>query len=330
MKFIDLKKKLAQTVDNVYLISGSDRFLCYKALEAIEKRLNISIPDMNSVILLGDQCDAKDIIDSASVFPFGDEYRLVVVKNFNPKINGTKKTDNEIIIENYLDAVSNSTILVFFNIDGDEFFKNLKMKLTFIDCDKIDLPVLVNVIKSDFSKHDIQIKEETARLFALYCNLDMARISTEEAKLISFAAKKGEITDEDIKELIVEDKEYQIFELAELIAKNNKDAVFDMVQRLDVQGKSGFSILLPLYNNYRRVLYTAINSTMSDKTIAESLGVKEYAIKMCRNQAKVFTPKKLKQIVDMLANADKNIKSGKIKEDVAIKTIIVKILKLRG
>jgi len=59
------------------------------------------------------------------------------------------------------------------------------------------------------------------------------------------------------------------------------------------------------------------------------LGVKEYAIKMCRNQARVFTPKKLKKIVDMLAEADKNIKMGKIKEDTAVKTIIISIMKLR-
>lgn len=330
MKFVDLKKNLAEKIDNVYLISGGDRFLCYKALEAIEKRLNIVVPDMNSVTLVGDACDAKDIVDSASVFPFGDEYRLIVVKNFNPKTNGTKKTDNEIILEKYLDSASKTTVLVFFNIDGDDFFKNLKNKLTFVDCDKMDMPVLVNVIRADFAKKNIQIDEGTARLFALYCNLDMARISTEEAKLISYALKKGEISESDIKDLIVEDKEYQIFELAELIAKNNKDAVFDMVERLEIQGRAGFSILMPLYNNYRRVLFTAINSTMSDRTIAESLGVKEYAIKMCRNQAKVFSPKKLKQIVDMLADADRNIKTGKIKEDVIVKTIIVKILKLRG
>ena len=94
-------------------------------------------------------------------------------------------------------------------------------------------------------------------------------------------------------------------------------------------GKSGFSILTPLYNNYRRVLFTAINSDKRDADIASALGVKEYAIKMCRNQARVFTPKKLKKIVDMLADADKNIKMGKIKEDTAVKTIIISIIKMR-
>ena len=88
-------------------------------------------------------------------------------------------------------------------------------------------------------------------------------------------------------------------------------------------------MLTPLYNNYRRVLFTAINAEKRDAEIAEALGVKEYAIKMCRNQAKLFSPKKLKKIVDMLAAADKNIKNGTIKEEIAVKTIIIQIMKLR-
>ena len=103
----------------------------------------------------------------------------------------------------------------------------------------------------------------------------------------------------------------------------------NMIQALSITGKSGFSILTPLYNNYRRVLFTAINSGMRDADIASMLGVKEYAIKMCRNQARVFTPKKLKKIVDMLANADRNIKNGTIKEEITVKTIIIAIMKLR-
>ena len=140
MKFVELKKHLSAKKANVYLISGSDRFLCFKALDLIEKSINISIVDMNSVVIMGDQADIKQIIDSASIFPFGDEYRLVVVKNFNPKAGTlSKKTQNEIILEKYLDSPMESTILVFFNTDGDDFFKNLKSKLVHIDCEKLDI-----------------------------------------------------------------------------------------------------------------------------------------------------------------------------------------------
>ena len=58
--------------------------------------------------------------------------------------------------------------------------------------------------------------------------------------------------------------------------------------------------------------------------------MKEFAVKMVKNQAKIFTPKKLKEIVDMLYTFDRDIKQGKIKEEVAIKTATLNILKIRG
>ena len=163
----------------------------------------------------------------------------------------------------------------------------------------------------------------------LFCNNDMARISSELDKLISFAGDR-EIVEEDVLSLVVEDKEYQVFELAEFIARGEKVKALDLLYTLSNAGRSGFSILTPLYNNYRRALFVAINKDKTEEEIASLLSVKPYAIKMMRNQVKVFTPKKLKLIVDMLYEADRNIKMGKIKEDVAIKTATLNILKIRG
>ena len=314
MKFIELKKSLNEKLNNVYLISGSDRYLCFKALEMIENAACITILDMNSVTMLGDQVDAKAIVDSASVFPFGDEYRLVVVRNYNPKSStGVKKNTNESVIEDYLKAPMNTTILVFFNTDGDDFFKNLKSNLTHVDCEKLDLSSIVKIIMADAKKQGVEIDPESSKLLALYANLDMTRITSELSKLVSYVGQRNKISQEDIRELVVEDKEYQIFELSEFLAQGKSLEAMNMIQALSIQGKSGFSVLTPLYNNYRRVLFTAINMDKKDADIASALGVKEYAIKMCRNQARIFTPKKLKKIVDMLANADKNIKNGTIK-----------------
>ena len=51
---------------------------------------------------------------------------------------------------------------------------------------------------------------------------------------------------------------------------------------------------------------------------------------MLKNQIAKFSPKQLKQIVDMIAEYDKKIKIGEIKENVAIKTIVINILNIRG
>ena len=74
----------------------------------------------------------------------------------------------------------------------------------------------------------------------------------------------------------------------------------------------------------------SINSTKTAAELASMLGVKEFAIKMLKNQVACFSPKQLKQIVDMIADYDRKIKVGEMKENIAIKTIVFNILNIRG
>ena len=118
MKYIELKASLKQGTKSAYLIFGDDRYLCYDALKKIEISLNLSIVDMNSVTISGENTSAKDIVESANLYPFGDAFRLVVVKNFNP---GKDKASAS-IIQDYLNKPLPSTVLVFFSPDGADFF----------------------------------------------------------------------------------------------------------------------------------------------------------------------------------------------------------------
>ncbi len=321
MKFTELKKSL-NNLQNVYLISGEDRFLCYSALEQITNACQLTIPEMNSVSM--DNPSADDIVASACIYPFADARRLVVVKEFLGKPNAEAQLKT---IQSYIDNPMETTVLVFLNLADDSFFKNLKTKLCYVDCSKLDASAIGNYIKKTFDKNGVKYTESAVNLLGIYCSYDMQRITNEVDKLISYSAGNNEITDKVIADLVVQDKEYQIFELAELISKNNAEKALDLVDTLG--RKNGFSILAPLYNNYRRALYVAI-TPLADAALATKLGIKEFAVKMLKNQLKVFSPKKLKQIVDMLADIDANIKKGKLKEDVAVKTAVLDIFKIRN
>jgi len=109
MKYTELKASLKNKPQNSYLIFGEDRYLCFDALKKIEESANINIKDMNIDIISGEKTSAKDIVASANIYPFGDEYRLVVVKNYNP----TKNKEDFDLIQNYLNNQLSSTILVF-------------------------------------------------------------------------------------------------------------------------------------------------------------------------------------------------------------------------
>lgn len=324
MKFIDLKKDLQKEIRPAYLISGNDRFLCFNALEQIKQALNITLPDLNHAIFDGAVATHQEIVESASVFPFVDSFRLVQVNNFSSK---NKSKEDKLL--NYLKNPMKESVIVFFSPDQNEALKPYLSLLSVIDCDKLSTETLMMTLKSKFEKSGAKITKEALEKLILFCNNEMTRISGETEKLISFADGE-EITVETVQKLVVEDKEYQVFELSEFIAKNDKFKALDLAETLSKDKKGGFSILTPLYNNYRRALFVAVNKDKTDAEIAKLLGVKEYAIKMVKSQVRVFSPRNLKKIVDMIYEADRNIKMGKIKEDIATYSVILNILKLRG
>lgn len=325
VKYIELKASLKNKIENAYLISGDDRYLCYDALKKIEDALSITIKDMNSVTISGDKVSAKDIVESANMYPFGDEYRLVVVKDFDR----AKNKEEHKVIENYLKTPLTSTVIVFFNPDSAEFYKGMA-NLTAIDCSKIEPKVISAYIKNNLAKNEIQASEEAIENLILFCDSDMTRITNELEKLIAYVADTKTLTADIVKEFVVQDKEYQVFELAEFIAKGESKKAIDLVDSFMIKPGSAFVILSPLFNNYRRALFVSINKDKTPAELASMLGVKEFAIKMLKNQIAKFSPKQLKQIVDMIAEYDKKIKIGEIKENVAIKTIVINILNIRG
>ena len=325
VKYIELKASLKNKIENAYLISGDDRYLCYDALKKIEDALSITIKDMNSVTISGDKVSAKDIVESANMYPFGDEYRLVVVKDFDR----AKNKEEYKVIENYLKTPLTSTVIVFFNPDSAEFYKGMA-NLTAIDCSKIEPKVISAYVKNNLAKNEIQASEEAIENLILFCDSDMTRITNELEKLIAYVADTKTLTADIVKEFVVQDKEYQVFELAEFIAKGESKKAMDLVDSFMIKPGSAFVILSPLFNNYRRALFVSINKDKTPAELASMLGVKEFAIKMLKNQIAKFSPKQLKQIVDMIAEYDKKIKIGEIKENVAIKTIVINILNIRG
>lgn len=327
MKYIELKKNLKNNIENAYLIFGDDRYLCLDALKKIQESANINFKDMNIISFDADEIklSAKDIVDSANIYPFCDRYKLVVVKNFAP----SKNKEEFSILQNYLNNPLNSTILVFLNFDNADFYKNMK-NLTTIDCSKIDSKTISSYIINILAKNEIAASNEAINDLIIFCNNDMARISNELEKLVAYSLETKVLTADVVKSFVNIGKDYQAYELAEFIAKGDEENSIKLVDSFMIKSGAGFQILSPLYNNYRRALFVSLNKDKTTAEIAKLLGVKEFAIKMLSNQVNIFEPKKLKQIVDMIAEYDKKIKTGEMKESIAIKTIVFNILSIRG
>lgn len=320
MKFVELKSSLSDPKD-FYVISGEDRFLCYNALELFQKRFGCNFPDFNSVNLDGEKVTANEIVEACYVLPFGDDKRLVVVKDYKSKDNaGDISTLNS-----YLDNPSSSTILVFFCTEQNDFYKKFSSNLVRVDCNKIDDNMLAKWIRQNSKLNNISFESGAMELLIEYCSSNLAKISSELNKLSGFVGNDGVITSKLIEELVVPEKEYQVYELTEQLAKKNSDKVFDILNLTLERDKNAVSLLQMIYTHFRRLLMISL-SDGDDTELSTLLNVKPYAIKMMRMQTKNFSPKSLKKIVSLLSKLEENIKSGKMSDNVAIVYSVCNIL----
>ncbi|MBQ7578986.1 MAG: DNA polymerase III subunit delta [Clostridia bacterium] len=305
----------------VFEIFGEDRHLCLLALEKIKNTFAGNLPDINVLHKSFAGVQMKDLLDELKVCPLGDLFRVVVLEDLKTK-KGSKQDMQA--IENYAESQEYSSILVLFNA-GET---SLKINGAFeVDCAKLDKNDLTSMIIKRVENAGGKISNLSASKLCDYCSCDLARINGELDKLISFCGK-NEIKDGDIEEMVAKTIDYQIFELTDKIARGDKNGATEVLFSLIKTEKSLYTILGILYNTYRRALFVSINKDKTDGELASAFGVKEYAVKMLRVQARAFTPRKLKIIVDNLASLDAKIKQGKIKDEIGLEIVFFEILNM--
>jgi len=320
MKFKEFNPSNAASA--VYEIYGEDRFLCHLALEKLKSAFAPNLPDININKFSGENLDFKALDADLKVFPLGDQFRVIIVEDLKAKKNA--KLDIS-FFENYAESKDFASVLVVYNA-GD--ISSLKIKNAIsVDCSKLETSELMPMIVEFAQNNGKTISGAVGAKLCEYCAHDLTKIYSELEKLCS-ADNNKEITGEMVESLVTKTIDYQVFEITAKIAAKDKAGAMLVLKSLIKTEKSLYTILGMLYNTYRRALFASINKDKTDSELASLLGVKEYAIKMLKNQTKIFSPRKLKQIVDNLAALDANIKQGKIKDDIGLEVAVIEILNM--
>ena len=316
MKFVELKKHLAGNLDRAYLIEGDDRFVVQNALTQIEKRVALTLPDVNRVVLDTEKNLVDELLFQVDSLPFGDEKKLIIIKDCSQK-DAFKK------IEETLKNLPEYIVLLFVSYAENNFTKSLKKYVTHVDCSKLEPSTIKAWIMGQVKKAGKDIEEKALQNLILYTNMNMTRIETETAKLTSMI--EDVITVGMIDEHVTRDKEYQIYELADYLSKHDAEKVYDLIETLMKSATSGVGMVQYLYSAFRKLLLISL-SKESDEELSKIFKVKPYAIKMNRLQAGKFSPKQLKHITDELSKLEFDLKSGRANQENAVHIAVAKIL----
>ena len=303
MQFTDLKNSLnGGEKFSVYLLEGEDAYFREHAKDMIIGAF-VTEPTLNVATFDGATATAQEIIASLTAFPFLSENRVTVVKEYYPKADALKGGIGE-----FADGTANTSVLVIVNEKVSETLKNRK-NVCVVSCKKGETFTLIKWVKAKAASGGVTVEDPAARKIVVYCLSDMKRISVETEKLIAYAGKNGRVTEKDVDEMVFRDVEFRVFDITEKIALRDFDGAIDALKETLQKGDTPQKILSYIYAHFRRMLFSAINAESTEE-LSVLLGVKEFAVRKAREQARRFKVRSLKKAVDTLSLADYKTKCG--------------------
>ena len=305
-----LKARLQKKIESCYLVQGEDVLLYDKALELIKKRVNLELEEFNLQVFDDDSFNGDAVIDACEMLPMGSDKKIVLLKNVTKFDKSFQQK-----LKDYLKSPVESTVLVIF-----DFFNKFDFIISEkINAKRLDDASLKDIIAAELAAHDKTITADAAQqLIEMCCNY-YSLIKNELEKLV--ACDDFQITIKTVNNLVSKETEFTVFELTDALSKKDAQKAVELLSLMDKDTKT-FSLVL---NHFRRLFFVSI-SGMSDKEIADIMGVKEYAISKARALSKNFTKLQLKNIYEMLNDVDFYIKNGQMQIENALYYLIFGIL----
>ena len=331
MKYQEIIQQINKKIYHpVYFLMGEEIYYIDKISNYISK--NILKPEekeFNQIILYGKDTDVSTIISEAKQFPFGSDYRIVILK----EAQDIKKIED---LEIYLDNPLSSTILVvcykYKKIDKRKSFgKNLSKKCILFDSKKLYENELPSWIKNKVKEYSFSIDNESANILTQYLGNDLSKINNEISKLILNLNKGEEITPKIIEDNIGISKDFNIFELQNALGVKDILKANQIIKHFSENPKKHPFVLTlsSLFTFFQKVMIYHKLNDKSSRNAASALGVNPYFISQFQTASKNYPMKKLFKIFIYLKEYDlksKGINNPSTGQDELLKELTFKIL----
>ena len=300
----------------VYLLKG-DAFLCQDSKNKIIQKLNIS--KINISVFTDENFDVNDTLNACNQFSFFSEKRMVIVQDLVKELTN----DNKIRIENYLKNPNADCVLILIDTIGSKVFDFIK-NAEVIECKPNDFFVQ-KYIKNKVENLGNTISPENCKKLNDYCLGNLNKISLEIKKLCDYLGKDKEITAQIIDLLVFKDTELKVFDLTNALGVKDGNRALKILNDMIKSGEPPIKILGLINSNFRRLMFAKINKG-SNSDLAKALNVKEFAIAKAKESAGFFSASQLKNIINLLLEADYNIKSGVMSQENVLYYVVCKIV----
>ncbi len=164
---------------------------------------------------------------------------------------------------------------------------------------------------------------DTAEVLSDLCNADLATIRIEIEKLATYVGSGQPIRRADVDALVVSEKKYSVWELADMLATGQRAKALAFLDSLLREGEAPPALVGAMAWMYRKLLEAKeLGPHASGYQAAGRLGMRPAAAEMAVRQAQKIPRRQLIDGLRALYDADSRLKSG-AKDDRAVMEFLI-------
>lgn len=340
-----LKKQIKSgEFSRLYIIYGNEGYLKQFYANAIcSKAVDKDFEDFNLKKLDGKDTNLNEIYDCISAFPMMSEYTCTIVKDFplNSFIGDRAKVDSE--FENVISDIPESSILVFWmdTMEVDEKDKKWAKVLKIFDetgvCAKIDKrtrAALEKLLVSSAAKKGCTLSRENAYYIIDLVGEDMSTLQNELNKVCAYV-NEGEIERSHIDKTVIVSVEAKIFQLSRMVVRGEADNAYENLANLFKLREEPIVILSVLSKSFVDMYRVKAakeagvsNTKMADEFPGNVYKNKLFTLDNAASDVKNYSITQLKNALDILADADRRLKSTSEDSRTVLEEVILRLLRL--
>ena len=336
---IDTKHLTVQTLPPILVLTGEDVGQFEWLKKDILKKIGYDPSDLNySYFDMKEASYAEVELDLVSLPFFADE-KIVILDHLLDVTTAKKRnlTDEDLKqFENYLENPSESTRLVIF-AEGKLDSKRRLVKLLKRDAQIIEATTpkeqeVKRYFASQAQELGLQFEGDSLDQLLLKSGYDFGELQKNIALLQAYK-EDGQITLEDIEEVVPKSLQDNIFDLTQMILKRQIDQARNLVKDLRLQGEDEIKLIAILLGQFRMFSQVKIFSEegQSESQIVASLSelsgrkVNPYQVKFALRDSRRLSLSFLKQAMMTFIEADFAIKSGTYEKDYLFDLALLKV-----
>lgn len=335
----DIKHLPVQTLPPILVLTGEDIGQFEWLKKDILKKIGYDPSDLNySYFDMKEASYAEVELDLVSLPFFADE-KIVILDHLLDLTTAKKRnlTDEDLKqFENYLENPSESTRLVIF-AEGKLDSKRRLVKLLKRDAQIIEATTpkeqdLKRYFSGQAQELGLHFVGDSLDQLLLKSGYDFGELQKNLALLQAYK-EDGQITLQDIKEVVPKSLQDNIFDLTQMILKRQIDQARNLVKDLRLQGEDEIKLIAILLGQFRMFSQVKIFSEegQSESQIVASLSdlsgrkVNPYQVKFALRDSRRLSLSFLKQAMTTFIETDYAIKSGTYEKDYLFDLALLKV-----